>query len=67
MRQFHTPLKQLPMNWSEFFAMGGYATYVWSSYGLMAIILIVNIAVPLRKKSEALEKARRLVSREQKK
>ena len=28
------------MNWSEFFAMGGYATYVWISYGLMAVILI---------------------------
>lgn len=54
------------MNWSEFFAMGGYATYVWGSYGLMALILILNIVVPLRKKSEAMDKARRFVTREKK-
>ena len=27
------------MNWSEFFNMGGYALYVWTSYGLMVIVL----------------------------
>lgn len=36
------------MNWSEFFNMGGYAFYVWSSYGLMALVLILNIVLPLR-------------------
>lgn len=25
---------------SEFFAMGGYAVYVWSAYGVTAIVLI---------------------------
>ena len=52
-----------PMNWSEFFAMGGYATYVWASYGLMGIILILNLVLPLRKKADALEKARRFIAR----
>jgi heme exporter protein D len=28
------------MNWSEFFHMGGYAFYVWSSWGLTFIILL---------------------------
>ena len=64
MGRFKAPEKN--MNWSEFFAMGGYATYVWGSYGLMALILILNIVVPLRKKSEAMDKARRFVTREKK-
>jgi len=51
------------MNWSEFFAMGGYATYVWTSYGLMAVILILNVVLPLRKKADALDKARRFIAR----
>ncbi|MGZ8219830.1 heme exporter protein CcmD, partial [Methylomagnum sp.] len=25
------------MNWQQFFSMGGYAFYVWTSYGLMAV------------------------------
>ena len=29
------------MNWTQFFAMGGYGFYVWSSYGLAALILIL--------------------------
>lgn len=31
---------------SEFFHMGGYALYVWVSYGVAAIILIGNIILP---------------------
>jgi len=27
-------------NWSEFMAMGGYATYVWGSYGVVLAWLI---------------------------
>ncbi len=30
----------------EFFNMGGYALYVWLSYGLTAIILIANVVMP---------------------
>ena len=36
---------------SEFFNMGGYALYVWLSYGLTAVILIANVIIPkLREK-----------------
>jgi heme exporter protein CcmD len=35
------------MNWSEFFAMGGYAPFVWSVYGLAALVLGYNVAQPL--------------------
>lgn len=36
------------MNWAEFFAMGGYAFYVWGSYVLAAVILTLNVLIPLR-------------------
>jgi heme exporter protein D len=38
------------MNWSQFFAMGGYGFYVWSSYGLAALILILNLYLPLARR-----------------
>ena len=28
------------MSLSEFFAMGGYGAYIWSCYGLTAVVLI---------------------------
>jgi heme exporter protein D len=31
---------------SEFFAMGGYAFYVWTSYLLTALVLGANILAP---------------------
>ncbi|QWD59660.1 heme exporter protein CcmD [Polynucleobacter sp. MWH-UH35A] len=27
---------------SEFFAMGGYALYVWSSFGICALVLVLE-------------------------
>ncbi len=38
------------MSWSDFFAMGGYALYVWSAYGFAAVVLIVNVLAPLRRR-----------------
>lgn len=38
------------MDWSEFFAMGSYGAYVWSAYGLAAVVLIVNVVLPLRQR-----------------
>jgi heme exporter protein D len=38
------------MNWSDFFAMGGYALYVWTSYGLALVALVLNLLVPLRRR-----------------
>ena len=31
---------------AEFLAMGGYALFVWSAYGLVAVVLIGNAVVP---------------------
>ena len=30
---------------SEFFAMGGYALYVWSSFGMCALVLLLEPVV----------------------
>jgi len=37
------------MNWSEFFAMGNYALYVWGSYGAAALVLIFNMLAACRR------------------
>ena len=45
------------MKGSEFFAMGGYALYVWTSYGLMALVLTANAVLPLLRFRKALRRA----------
>ena len=32
---------------SEFFNMGGYAAYVWPSYGLAFVVLVLNLVAPV--------------------
>ncbi|MBI5007376.1 MAG: heme exporter protein CcmD [Nitrosomonadales bacterium] len=40
------------MNWGEFFAMNGYAFYVWGSYGVaMAVFAIEALLVRNRRKN----------------
>jgi len=31
------------MSLSEFFYMGGYAFYVWTSYGIALVVLVANL------------------------
>ncbi len=50
------------MNWnsaSEFFAMGGYALYVWGSFGVTALALIVEPLLLKKRRSEALKSLKR--------
>ncbi|NOT11447.1 MAG: heme exporter protein CcmD [Methylococcaceae bacterium] len=42
------------MSMQEFFAMGGYAFFVWTSYGLTLIVLVVNIVVPVFQRKQFL-------------
>jgi heme exporter protein D len=37
---------------SEFFAMGGYAFYVWGSYGVTFALLAIEVVVLLKRKRE---------------
>ena len=43
---------------SEFFAMGGYAFYVWMSYGVTAIALAVEVAMLRARRKRVLLEAR---------
>ena len=38
---------------SEFFAMGGYAFYVWGSYGVTFLLLFLEIILLLKRKQKA--------------
>lgn len=42
---------------SEFLHMGGYAIYVWSSYGLTTIVLLGLLVLSLRQRKRALAEA----------
>ena len=32
---------------TEFLHMGGYAGYVWSAFGITAVVLIITLLIPL--------------------
>jgi heme exporter protein D len=38
---------------SEFFAMGGYAWYVWGSYGVTVLALLLEVAFLMKRSREA--------------
>ena len=44
---------------TEFLNMGGYGPYVWPAYLIVAIVLILNLVVPLRRHRRLLSKMSR--------
>lgn len=50
---------------TEFFNMGGYAAYVWSSYAIAFISLLLGIILPFRAHSAALTRLKGRFRREQ--
>ncbi len=40
------------MNWQEFFAMGGYAFYVWTSYGITFVVMVAAVVVPVLQRKQ---------------
>jgi heme exporter protein D len=38
---------------SDFFAMGGYAWYVWGSYGVTFLALLLEVVLLIRRSREA--------------
>lgn len=42
------------MSLQEFFAMGGYAFYVWTAYGVCFIVLLANILLPIIQRKQLL-------------
>lgn len=47
------------MSLSEFFNMGGYAVFVWSSYGLALVVLLLNWYLPYVQHKQNLKKLKR--------
>jgi len=42
------------MNWQEFFAMGGYAFYVWVSYGITFVVMLIIVIGPIIQRKQFL-------------
>jgi heme exporter protein D len=53
------------MSLSEFLHMGGYAFYVWSSYAVVAAVLLGNIALAHSRRRRALDAIRRRIDDEE--
>lgn len=47
-------------SWSDFFTMGGYALYVWGSYGVTFALIAVEVVSLKRRRRVALRDARTL-------
>ena len=52
------------MNWSEFFHMGGYAFFVWTSYALTLIVIVANIVAPMIQRKKVISRIKRAIKRE---
>jgi heme exporter protein D len=52
-------------SWQEFFNMGGYGFYVWSSYGIAFIVLLANAISPILCERNLLKTLARKARREQ--
>lgn len=45
----------------EFLTMGGYGLFVWSSYGLTAVVLVANLVHALRRERKVMQELSRRV------
>ena len=43
----------------EFLHMGGYALYVWASYGLALVVLVANWVLPLLRRRQLISELER--------
>ncbi len=48
---------------NEFFHMGGYGFYIWTSYGLAFIVLLANFIMPLQQEKMLLRTISRKLRR----
>jgi len=46
------------MSFSDFIHMGGYGNYVWSAYGFVALVLILNTVLPIVRHRRLLREAK---------
>ncbi|WP_086480795.1 heme exporter protein CcmD [Oceanospirillum sanctuarii] len=53
-------------SFSEFLNMGGHGLYVWMAYGLSAVLLAINVVLPIMHKGQLVKEQARKLRREQK-
>lgn len=51
-------------SWSEFLHMGGYAVYVWTSYGFALLLVVVNVVSPIVERKRVIARVKRAIKRE---
>lgn len=44
----------------EFFSMGGYAVFVWSSYAFVALLMIANVVMARMKRNRIIKEMQQL-------
>jgi heme exporter protein D len=49
---------------SDFFAMGGYASYVWSAFGITFLAMIVLLVVSIRRGKQLLTEVQAKIDRQ---
>ena len=52
-------------SWSDFFAMGGYAIYVWGSYVVTAVLMAAEVILVFRRHRKTLVRLARTVNTHQ--
>ena len=53
-------------SFSEFLAMGGHGLYVWLSYAIAIVILVINVVNPVLQKKKVFSELKRRLRREKK-
>ena len=49
---------------AEFFAMGGYAPYVWSTFGITLVVLVINVITAQRRLRQVREQLKLRAARD---
>ena len=49
---------------SEFLAMGGHGFYVWLSYAIALVVIVINIVGPVMQKKKVIADVKRRLRRE---
>ena len=50
---------------SEFLHMGGYAGYIWSAYGITALVLMMSLLLPLIENKTTRKRIKQMLEQEQ--
>ena len=48
------------MSFTDFISMGGYATFVWSSFGIVLVVLILNVIAARRQRQQVIAEIKRI-------